>query len=312
VAVLVGQLAAIQRRQTQTALEREHEARAMFRVSRALATRASTTEALEAIVRGLVAETVATRAWMEIDDPAGLPRILVDTQGGTPRPSPATIGVLRRTEADAPAEWTRVHARRGGEREAGRRAPGSEAREAVYKVLMEAGDGGLGRCGWSSRAPTPIRCHRHAAVAAIADQTAQALEQDRLATEARDAAISRESDKAKTALLQTVSHDSGRPRVDPRRGRNAARSRGRDVGARPVRGGRDDRPRRERSTASSPTSDLSGSRPGAACRPGRLRPPRPRRDRARSRPAPPRRPAHRGPASEPPPVRVDPAFLDQI
>ena len=48
-------------------------------------------------------------------------------------------------------------------------------------------------------------------LAAVADQVAQAVEQDRLSREARDAEVARESDRVKTALLETVSHDLRTP-----------------------------------------------------------------------------------------------------
>ena len=48
-------------------------------------------------------------------------------------------------------------------------------------------------------------------LAAVADQVAQAIEADRLSAEARTAAIARESDRAKTALLESVSHDLRTP-----------------------------------------------------------------------------------------------------
>ena len=208
VAILVGQLAAIQREQTRTAREREHEARAMFRVSRALATRDSTAAVLAGIVERVVADTAATRAWIEIADGAGLDRAVADTEPSRPRPAGTVVHVLRRTEGDAPAEWTRVHtpARPAA------RGSGEASRDTVLKVLMEAGgrragalwavvprDGGL-------PGPTDTRL-----LAAVADQVAQAVEQDRLARVARDADIARESDRVKTALLETVSHDLRTP-----------------------------------------------------------------------------------------------------
>jgi two-component system sensor histidine kinase KdpD len=48
-------------------------------------------------------------------------------------------------------------------------------------------------------------------LAAAADQIAQALRQDRLASEARAAEIARQSDALKSALLQSVSHDLRTP-----------------------------------------------------------------------------------------------------
>ncbi len=205
VAVLVGQLTAILRRQRETALEREEEARAMFRISRALATRTSAVDAARSVVEGVVAETIAARAWLEFADPAGADRVIDDTDPGAPRPTPASIWVLRRTEGDAPAEWTRVHV---GTRPATRTTHAAE----LHKVLMEAGGRRVGALwvtvpkGRGRPGPTDTRL-----LAVAADQLAQALEADRLAAEARTAAIARESDRAKTALLESVSHDLRTP-----------------------------------------------------------------------------------------------------
>ncbi len=209
VAILVGQLTAIQRRQTQTAREREREARAMFRVSRALATRSESVDAFRAVADSLVRDTVATRAWIEITDPAGIDRVVVDTGSGAPRPSATSVQVLRRTAGEAPAEWIQVHT---AARTGGRAGAATPATGVLHKVVLEAGDRRVGAI-WTiipraagRPAPTDTRL-----MAAVADQVAQAVEQDRLAVEVRTAAIARESDRVKSALLQTVSHDLRTP-----------------------------------------------------------------------------------------------------
>ena len=208
VAILVGQLAAAQRRQTETAREREHEARALFRVSRALAVRSSTADVAQAVAVRLVEDTSVTRAWIEAAGPDGENRTLADAERGRPRPVGTVVHVLRRTEGDAPAAWRRVHTGSG----ATRAGPVGERQEILVKVLMESGGRRMGSL-WASLAPreglpgpTDTRL-----LAAVADQLAQALEQDRLARQARDAEIVRESDRAKTALLETVSHDLRTP-----------------------------------------------------------------------------------------------------
>jgi two-component system sensor histidine kinase KdpD len=230
VAILVGQLAAAQRRQTETAREREHEARALFRVSRALATRTSAVDAARPVVDGVVAETVATRAWVELSGLDGVERVALDTEPGRPRPSAASVYVLRRTDGDAPAEWTQVHvgarppsAVGGPGRQAGvlhatarpRDVDGTATADgsgALHKIVMEAGARRVGAV-WavvprSIGRPGPVDTRL---LAAVADQLAQAVEADRLAADARSAAIAREADRVKTALLETVSHDLRTP-----------------------------------------------------------------------------------------------------
>ena len=64
VGVVVGQLVAMQRARATTASEREREARALFRVSRALATRDSTEAVLAGIAAGLATETGMSEVWI--------------------------------------------------------------------------------------------------------------------------------------------------------------------------------------------------------------------------------------------------------
>jgi two-component system sensor histidine kinase KdpD len=207
VAILVGQLTAVQRRQTAAAEEREHEARAMFGISRALATRESTAAAIPVLARRIVEETVASRVWVETQDAGGGDRVIADTDEG-PRPSSAVIHVVRRTDGDAPAEWTRVHlGTRPGERPAA-----EDPHDLIVKVPMEAAGRRVGAV-WAlvPRAEGLPAATDTRLLAAVGDQLGLALEQDRLAREARDAEVARESDRAKTALLETVSHDLRTP-----------------------------------------------------------------------------------------------------
>jgi two-component system sensor histidine kinase KdpD len=311
VAILVGQLTATLRRQTEAAREREREARALFRVSRALATRSSTLDASRSIVDGVVTDTAATRAWIEIADPGGLDRVVVDTNPDRPRPTTTAVYVLRRTDGDAPAEWTRVHM---ATRVQGRASPGSPV--GLHKVLMEAGGRRVGAL-WAVLPRTDDRpgATDTRLLAAVADQAAQALEQDRLASEARTATIARESDRVKTALLETVSHDLRTPLasiraaagtlmdrsvvIDPEDRYSAAETIDRDadrlnrivtnlLDLSRVEGG-----------ALHPELDGYDLRDLVETALDRARP------RLGSRPI-------RVDLGEPPPVRVDPAFLDQI
>jgi two-component system sensor histidine kinase KdpD len=77
---------------------------------------------------------------------------------------------------------------------------------------MEAGGE---RVGWLGALAPPNRTTIGRAdtrlLSAVADQIAQAVRQDRLASEAREAEIARQSDELKSALLQSVSHDLRTP-----------------------------------------------------------------------------------------------------
>jgi two-component system sensor histidine kinase KdpD len=82
----------------------------------------------------------------------------------------------------------------------------------VYRVVIAAGDRQLGSL-WAMRprGGRPIGPAETRLLAAVADQVAQALEQDRLAAAARDAEVARRSDDLKSALLESVSHDLRTP-----------------------------------------------------------------------------------------------------
>src|SRR5674476_1205034 len=68
VGLLVGQMAALLRIRQETAVAREREARALFSVSRELATRTSTVEVMPRIVEILRREARLSRAWIALED----------------------------------------------------------------------------------------------------------------------------------------------------------------------------------------------------------------------------------------------------
>lgn len=203
--IVVGQLAAAQRARAQAALEREREARALFRVSRALAVRSSTLAVLDEVATILRSEAGFDRVWIGLTRTAGPERIVADTSGSTGTPAPtASHAVLRRMPGDTPAEWIRVH------QPGARRA--TEPGQLAHRAVIEAAGRSLGSI-WALRARTagqPGRAETRL-LAAAADQIGQALEQDRLAAEAAAAEIARQSDALKSALLESVSHDLRTP-----------------------------------------------------------------------------------------------------
>ena len=204
IGIVVGQLVALQRARTETARAREREARALFQVSRALATRESTPAVLPTIAAILLAETAMTRVWIALGTDDAQERVAADT---APDQRPLTPGiqlVLQRTPGDAPAKWVRVHqpgARKG-------QGTGLEA----CRVRIEEGSKVLGSI-WTLRErdrEEPDRTETRL-LSAAADQIGQALALDRLAAESQAAEIARQSDALKSALLQSVSHDLRTP-----------------------------------------------------------------------------------------------------
>jgi two-component system, OmpR family, sensor histidine kinase KdpD len=204
VGIVVGQLAAMQRSRAELARAREGEARALFQVSRALATRESTPAVLPTIGGILQSETAMDRVWIALGTDDASERVAADTGSGE-QPNPTSVQrVLRRMPGDEPAQWVRVHQPTGRPRQ-------GLGREA-YRVRITAGNAPFGSI-WSLRdrgRGDPTRTETRL-LAAAADQVGQALAHDRLAAEAQAAEIARQSDALKTSLLQSVSHDLRTP-----------------------------------------------------------------------------------------------------
>jgi two-component system sensor histidine kinase KdpD len=203
--IAVGQLAAAQRAKARTATEREREARAMFQVSRALATRSATIDVLEEIAQIIRTEGNMERVWVGLSRSGGPERVVADTAGSEGRPAPtATHSLLRRMPGDTPAQWFLVH----------RPAQTSSRILGVvaHRVMIEAAGRPLGSL-WAlrTRRAGPPGAAETRLMAASADQIGQALEQDHLAAESRAAEIAQRSDELKTALLDSVSHDLRTP-----------------------------------------------------------------------------------------------------
>ncbi len=209
VGIVVGRLAASQHERAEAAVAREHEARALFRISRGLATRTATTEALGEIVGIVETESGMARVWVALGQPNGPERVVADSAGGTAALRPASQAVLRRMPGDVPARWIRVHQPTAPKPE---RVEGAGRPELGYRVQIDAGGRTLGSL-WALRERSAAEPDATATrlLAGAADQIGQALEQDRLAAEAKAAEVARQSDALKTALLESVSHDLRTP-----------------------------------------------------------------------------------------------------
>jgi two-component system sensor histidine kinase KdpD len=212
VGIVVGQLAAVQRARATAAEAREREARAMFTVSRVLATRESTEAALAMIVEALRAETGMARVWIALGADPGAERIAADSgdpadrsaAGGSAVSNTGRVRVLQQTPGNEPARWSLVVRPSSGRR------PPSEV--DIYRVRIEASGEPIGSI-WSERPrdvgePDPIATRL---LAAAADQVGQALARDRVAAETKAADVARASDALKSSLLQSVSHDFRTP-----------------------------------------------------------------------------------------------------
>jgi two-component system sensor histidine kinase KdpD len=216
VAVTVGELAALQRRRAEVALAPEREARALVTVSRALATRESTADVLPPIADALAREAGMETVWISLGADEATERVAAAGGRGGPLRRGGTYAVLHHPSADGrvPADgrasrdalaWTQV-------REPVATVPPAPAGERRYRVRMEADGRPVGSI-WAARPVEagPPDSAGTRLLAVTADQVAQALAHDRLAEEARRAAVARESDALKSALLESVSHDLRTP-----------------------------------------------------------------------------------------------------
>lgn len=221
VAIAIGRLSALQLQRRREAELRSNEARAMFAMSRDVATAATALEAAPLLAGRLVREAEMARVWIGLGAAIPEERVAADSEPGEPRPSVATRWLLHSHSADAQPSWSRVRElaisrtgdRAADEREARRKAArdGDEP-VTVFRVPLEAGGETIGSL-WATRRrgdPFPGRSHTRL-LAAAADQFGQSVIRDRLAAEATAAEVARESDALKSALLDSVSHDLRTP-----------------------------------------------------------------------------------------------------
>ena len=202
VGIVIGRLGGAQRERERLAAQREREARALFAISRELATAPRLTNAIGTVLERLRADAGMTRAWVGVGSTIAGERTLGDT-GGPPMETVGTHTVLRRDRPEDSATWVRLHTGSRG------RSGSSAGR---YRVALVADREEIGSL-WSERpsnAGQPT-LEETRLLAATADQVAQALRRDRLAAAAADAEIERRSDELRSALLDSVSHDLRTP-----------------------------------------------------------------------------------------------------
>ncbi len=206
-AVVIGRLAAAAAARAADAENRARESATLFRVSRALAEAGSAAEAVPGVLDGLVGPTGMRR--LLLTRLTGTREIVVaDTAPGVPRPSSRLQATLVRDPGDDQSRWIRSH------------QPASIARQEatlvetdeVFRVRTEAAGVTLGwLVGLRSRAAHPPDAAETRLLALAADQLGLALRRDSLAAAATEAEVARRSEAAKSALLESVSHDLRTP-----------------------------------------------------------------------------------------------------
>ena len=219
VAIAIGRLSALQLERRREAELRSAEARAMFAMSRDIATASTALEAAPLLAQRLSREAEMARVWVGLGASISEERAVADSQPGEPRPSVALRWTLHSSSADGQPTWAKVR-----ETVISRPRDGVEVREVrlrqlhddepltILRVPIAVGGETIGSL-WATRArgaPFPGRSHSRL-IAAAADQLGQSVFRDRLAAEATAVEVARQGDALKSALLDSVSHDLRTP-----------------------------------------------------------------------------------------------------
>ena len=176
VGIVCGRLAGAQRDRAREAETRERVTRALFQISRELATAQSAAPAMVVIAELLRVETRMERVWIGISSAGSQERVAADSGPPPTNAPPAVHFLLRRMPGDVPAQWVKVHAPtglpNGGK-------PGPPA-QITLRVPITSNGVTLGSI-WTRRtrqAGLPERPETRV-LAAAADQLGRALERDR-------------------------------------------------------------------------------------------------------------------------------------
>ena len=202
VAVVIGRLAALQAARAQEAADRALEAESLYGITGVLASTRTVGEAAPVVLQRLAETTAMDRVWLGIGPTPSEERIVADTTVAA-LPVPGWHVVLQRPPGGQP-RWVRTHVSRAGIRR--------PAASVVHRVRVEVAGEPLGSL-WALRSRArrePDRAETRI-LAAAADQLGQAVVRDRFSDEATNAAILRESEALKSALLDSVSHDLRTP-----------------------------------------------------------------------------------------------------
>lgn len=198
VGLVISQLAALVREQVITARRREGAARALYELSRDLATSAGLEAILSAIV-GHISQTFSRKVVILLSNPDASPRLRVFAQ------SP---GLELDENEMAVATWSFEH----GE-PAGRGTDTLGAAQVRYLPLKTA-RGTVGILGIAPTEPGAVLTpEQRRLLEAFANLIATAVERAQLAEAARQAQLHEATEKLQTALLNSISHDLRTPLV---------------------------------------------------------------------------------------------------
>ena len=204
VGVAIGRLTGLQRDQARNSERREHEARALFNVSRAIASAKRMNEALPVLVASLAADAGMTRVWVGLGSTWAQEQVVATSDSSADAPGSGPHSVLPRPSAAGKQAWIRLSP-------PGPVVPRRDSL-ALYRVELVDGPEPIGSL-WAardSRLGPPTR-EETRLLAAAADQIGQGIVRDRLSEQATELEVARRSEELKAALLDSVSHDLRTP-----------------------------------------------------------------------------------------------------
>jgi two-component system sensor histidine kinase KdpD len=204
VGVAIGRLTGLQRDQARRSERREHEARALFNVSRAIASAKRMSDALPVLVASLAEDAGMARVWIGVGSTWAQEQVVATSDPGADAPGSGPHSVLPRRSAESQPAWVRLS------------PPGPAAsrrdRLALYRVELVDGPEPFGSL-WAARDARqgPPTGEETRLLAAAADQIGQGIMRDRLSEQATELEVGRRSEELKAALLDSVSHDLRTP-----------------------------------------------------------------------------------------------------
>jgi len=200
----IGRLTGLQRDQAERSERREHEALALFGVSRAITSAKRMEDAIPILVTGLAADTRMDRVWIGLGQIWAQEQVVATSDPTVEAPGSGPHSILRQGTADGQPTWVRLSPP----------GPKGTTRESLALYRLELADGSekIGSL-WAARDPRlGLPTHEETRLlAAAADQIGQGIMRDRLSEQATELEVARRSEELKAALLDSVSHDLRTP-----------------------------------------------------------------------------------------------------
>jgi two-component system sensor histidine kinase KdpD len=204
VGIAIGRLTGLQRDQARRSERREREARALFNVSRAIASAKRMADALPVLVVSLAEDAGMARVWIGLGTTWALEQVVATSDSSAEIPGSGPHSILGQRSSEGQPSWVRLSPP----------GPPAHRREslALYRVELVDGSEPIGSL-WAARDARlgPPSGEETRLLAAAADQIGQGIMRDRLSEQSTELEVARRSEELKAALLDSVSHDLRTP-----------------------------------------------------------------------------------------------------